>query len=476
MTANALIFKRRLVALSAAWLVVPAVWCSTPDSMPPVDLPAQFEHGRASAPSSMHSDWWNRFGDPELNVLVQRALRENPGITSAAARIAAARAHRGIADARFAPQLSSGSSVSREQRSGNDPQALAADTGGPHTLYRTAFDASWEIDLFGARAATRRQSAAEIDAVAADRDAVRLMVAAETATVYVEHALYAQRARTARRELELRQQALALIEQQHAAGEVSSDTVSEARKLVASAAALVPRWEAEADARRYAMAELLGIPGSVELPSDTPILVSTSGPLRAAADHDVGLPSDLLRRRPDIRRADAQWREAQAAHDVAIADQYPRFSLVGGLGRESISSGSLLDAASRVWSLGPQLSLPLFDGGRRKSAVAGRAAEMDAATASYKQAVLAAVSDVEQAIMRYQGAASSMSFVLTSLQEAERVLEIEEQRHAWGETARVELLAERARFESEVSKSLDAKQHVLLSFIALNKALGGGLP
>jgi NodT family efflux transporter outer membrane factor (OMF) lipoprotein len=462
------------VALALALLIVVHDASSAPtDDLPAVDLPARYTSGVSAPVDAVQRDWWNAFGDPELNVLVQKALADNLDVAAATARVVAARAQRGIADSRFAPQLSTDTSVTRQGFSDNGVQGAALPQVA--TEYRTGLNASWEIDLFGMRAATRRQSAAQLDASIADRDAARLLVSAEVTSVYLEHALFAQKLESARRELAAGEHALSLVVQQYAAGAVAEEAVRRASKDAESLRSAIPRWTAEVETRKHAMGTLLGTAGPVELSTNTPALGAALDPVQMHADPNVGLPSDLLRRRPDIKRAEAELHSALAARDVAIADQYPRFSLIGGLGRESLRSGSLLEAASRVWSLGPQLTLPLLDGSKRKSTVAMRRAEVDAASARYRSAVMTALADAEQAIIRYQAATSSMTSTLASLSEVQRILDIEERRHAHGDTSLVEVLDARRQFEQSVTRSLEAKQDVLASFVSLHKSLGGSL-
>jgi NodT family efflux transporter outer membrane factor (OMF) lipoprotein len=419
---------------------------------------------------------WGSLGDPQLTALIARAMVDNLDVAAASARITAAREYLGVARARFAPSVYGVGGMSREKLSRNGllgSSAAGASFPETYTQSDLRLDASWELDLFGVNRANKRDAIARHAAAVADLEAVRLSLSAEVARVFVEHVVLSQQLVSANREVALGEEGLSLISQQYSAGQEAESSVIHARLALEDARSDIARLESEMLARRHAMAVLLGTGEPIDLPASSPMLGETLVAVRLGDSLDTGLPSDLLRRRPDILRAEAELQSATALRDLAVADQYPRFTLTAGAGFESIKSGSLVEAASRVWHFAPQLALPMFDGGARRAVVRGREAELDAAIATYRKSVIGALSDVEQALIRYQGARRSMFAALERLAQAERLLHLAESQHAQGETAMTEVLEARRLREGYLAAALHAKQLVLLDFVVLHKALGG---
>ena len=431
-----------------------------------------------SAKQAFFSDraWWETLGDPELSKLISQALRGNPDVEASGARIAAARARMGVASSNSYPQIGSTTRSSREKMSENG--LLGSSAGGgvfpeTYTLSTAGLDASWELDLFGANAAERRKASARYREAVADREAVRLSLTAEIARVYVEHIAYAQQLASARDIVDLSRQKLALIEQQYENGQVAETDVTSAELALENAREKEPGLRAEVEARRHAMGVLIGTGDYVSLPERSELLGEDLVKANARIAVEMGLPSDLLRRRPDIRQAEAAFEAAVADRAIAVADQYPRFSLVASGGYESLERGSLLESASRFWSLAPQVTLPLFDGGRRKSVVREREAQVEAATAEYRKAVIAALSDVEQALIRHRAAINTMDSSVAALGHAQLLLTREQARYQQGATAKPQLIAAQSDYEQHRQAVLESKKQALLSLVSLYKALGG---
>jgi outer membrane protein TolC len=185
------------------------------------------------------------------------------------------------------------------------------------------------------------------------------------------------------------------------------------------------------------------------------------------------MPSDLLRRRPDIRGAEADFRRAFADHQYAIADQYPRFSISASALQESLQAGDLLKAASLAWNVAGQVVAPLYDGGRRKAAAAQRQALLDAAIASYRGTVTDALSDVEQSLLARQATRASLAELTAGLADARRQLDVEQSRYTAGDSALPQLLQARLSYEDSLTDELRARGDALLGVVRLQKSLGG---
>jgi NodT family efflux transporter outer membrane factor (OMF) lipoprotein len=443
-----------------------------------VSLPALPDSYRnVDGPSAAISDraWWETLGDPELSKLISQAMRGNFDLEVAGARIAAARARLGTAASSAWPQIGATTRSAREKMSQNG--LLGSSAGGAfpdtYTVSTVGLDASWELDLFGAHAAERRQAAARYRQSTADREAVRLSLTAEIARVYVEHIAYAQQLASASDIVNLSRQRLELTEQQFANGQIAEAEVRLAALALESARETATLLRAETEVRREAMGVLLGSGDATVLPERSALLGEDLARANAHIADDTGLPSDLLRRRPDIRRAEAGFEAAIADRAIAVADLYPRFSLVASSGHESLQRGSLLESASRFWALAPQVTLPVLDGGRRKSVVSERDAQVAAATAEYRKSAMNALSDVEQALIRHRAALRAMDSSLAALAHAKTLVTLEQARYEQGETAKPQLFAAQSDYERRRQATLESKKRALLSLVALYKSLGG---
>jgi outer membrane protein, multidrug efflux system len=453
---------------------LPEAFRTQPQAVPPDRGETGVDSGR---PGLEGVAGWPALGDPLLKGLLERANAGNLDVAAARARIEAARAVVGVARSASLPELTAGASVSREgiSEKGLFGQAPGNAFPATYTLSRIGLDASWELDLFGTQRATRRAAEAGQRDAAAQLDGVRLSLAAEIARVYVEHAVVAGQLKSAREVVAVREQELALLEQRRAEGEASDAQVTQARISLEQARSDLPLLAAEADVRRHAMGVLLGTGEYVELPANSPVLGGQLEPVMVELRVQPGLPADLLRRRPDIREAEARWAAAGATRDAAFADQFPHIALTSSVGLESLDRGSLFESASRYWSVIPQVSIPIFDGGRRRSLVKQRDAELQAATAEYRKAVIGALFDVERALLRHRGAVEELDANVRAMQQADALLKLERARHEEGETSLAQLLEARRRFEEQRQRLLQAKQLALLSLVSLHKSLGGDI-
>jgi outer membrane protein TolC len=233
----------------------------------------------------------------------------------------------------------------------------------------------------------------------------------------------------------------------------------------------LPPLRASRESLRHAMAALLGSAGYIALPESSPVLQAAPALLDSAVV--AGMPSELLRRRPDIRGAEAQYRQAFAEHRIAIADQYPRFALGGSFGQEALQAGDLLKAASQAWTLAAQVAMPLFDGGRRSATKQLRQAQLDEAIAGYRKTVVEALADVEQSMLARQGAQQSLEALARRSEEASRYLSVEQSRYQEGDSALTEVLEAQIAREQAGCDELEARGEALRRYVQLQKSLGG---
>lgn len=458
----------------AAALALLLAGCAVgPDYEPPaVDAPAAWTSAAAEITSAERADlaeWWTVFGDPALDALVGRALEGSRDLRIAEARVREARALAGIADGALPPSAGAGASYDRSSASGNGTQSLTPfPVDDRQSLYRAGFDAAWEIDLFGRL--RRASEAARADAGAAEEDlrAVRVSLVAEVARTYVELRGAQRQAALQREQLAAARESASLVRSRLDAGVGSDLDLARAEALAAALAAQIPASETLRARAAHRLAVLVGAPpGRLDIADAAPVPVP---PARIV----VGLPSDLLLRRPDLRAAERRAAAATARIGVALGDLLPRISLTGAFGVESLESEDLFRSASRTWAFGPAVRWPVFEGGRLRANVRVQEERQVRAVAEFERAFLVALEDAENALVAWFREGER----LRSLREAEaaqrRAHSLAEELNRRGLASFLEALdarrslaeAERLRVQGEAALSLAA--------VSLFKALGGG--
>jgi len=384
-----------------------------------------------------------------------------------------ARAMQGIQDAAGGPELGVGGQVSKDRLSANG-EMLAnlpfKNIQTEFTNHQIAFDASWELDLFGHNRRLSEAAEARTEAsVERLRDA-GLVLSAEVARNYIDYRTWQQRLTLAQDNLKNHEELVRLTTLQARAGEVTSLEVqrAETSRRVQEASL--------ADLRVGIRQSLAALSTLTDLPMAT--LESRLGeaprPLTVPEAPAPGLPSDLLKRRPDLRAAERELAAANADIGVAVADRYPRFSLVGTGGWASVQSGTLLDSASRMWSVGPQVHLPIFTSGRLKRQVEANQAAFEAVSATYRKAILIAVADVEIALTRLARSEDRHRQLLDAETQQRRLVAMTELQWKAGEVSKITLLEAQRNLIGQEDQTLQASSQSLSALVSLCKALGGG--
>ena len=443
---------------------------TAPDPHAPVAYPVADAAFSNAAPPDR---WWTALGDPLLDELVARALAGNPDLAMAEARVHEARALARVVGAEFYPAANLDARVSRDKLSLNG-ENLALIPVVPSTTeftdYRIGFDAAWEIDLAGRTRREVEAAVARLDSSSESRNDARLVVAADVADAYVEYRAATRRLQLARRTLASLDEALQLVTLEVHAGVASDGDQRRAEAERLSTAGVVPALEAAAQSAAIRLAALTGEPldsltQRLEAPGEIPAVPVTTA---------IGLPSELLRRRPDVRRAERELAAATADVGGAVAAQFPRLSLVGDFGWDSVYPGTLASAASRYWNIAPQLTLPLFAGGRLRGQVEAAEAARDAALASYRAAVLRALADTESSLVRFASERNRQASLAAAAASLEVSLALERRRFEAGDASMLDVLAaERAANQAADQRTASAGL-LAQDYIALGKALGGG--
>jgi NodT family efflux transporter outer membrane factor (OMF) lipoprotein len=424
--------------------------------------------------TSATTAWWASFNDPELDSLILRAAKTNPDLRVAEARLRQSRAQREMSIANFWPTLDSSDSEARAKQSMNQPLigALPLPPGFPfeYNVYTAGFDAGWEIDVFGGKRRALEGATADYEGAIAARDGAMLSVLAEVARNYMELRGAQRRLEIAHRDLALQQEALDLTRARFKTGLVSELDVTRSAAQLASMQAAIPPLATAVRQATYAIAILLGLePG--ELLGE---LAAAAAVPPAPPEVPIGLPSDLLRRRPDVRRAERQLAAETARIGVAEAEWFPKFSLTGDFGFESVSFGKWFKPGSRFWSFGPSLQWRVFDFGRVRAEVRAQTAVQEAALASYEKAVLVSLQDAENAVVAYAQEQNRHQALADAVADNRHSLEMAESLFAKGRVNFLDVLdARRSLYQADDLLAI-SDQAVAIDLIALYKALGGG--
>jgi NodT family efflux transporter outer membrane factor (OMF) lipoprotein len=451
---------RRCIALLSALLLTGG--CTVgPDYEPPeLEVPGAWSGAPVEAqidPSVELAVWWERFGDPQLTELVRRAVLGNLDVAIAAARVREARARRGVTAARLWPLL----------------EAVASGipaSGSEESLFLAALDAFWEIDVFGGVRRSVEAAEADLEASKDDwRDALLELTGAVAAT-YIELRGLQGRIAAVHGNLAAQRETRALTQAQRDVGLASDLDVERARALVASSAAELQPLQTALSESVHRLGVLLGEP-----PAALAVELAESGPIPSApAEVLVGVPAELLRRRPDLGRAERELAAATARIGEATADLYPKFTLTGSVGLRSEDVKDLISGRYNFASIGPNIIWPIFAGGRIVSNIDVQNARTEAALARYEQTLLLALEQVENALVRYAREQIRRSELLDAYDANREAAVLARRLHANGLVEFLDVLvAERSLLESE-DRLVTSETAVSSSLVTLYVALGGG--
>ncbi len=446
----------------------PESWSETSDTL-------------TAAPVSM-VQWWTVFGDPLLASLVDRALASNKSLQVAEARILQARAQRIIASAAGLPTLNATGAYTRLQRSRNAFSSAFAGPGGSTgsigtgafgfsgDLFEAGLDASWEIDVFGGVRRAVEAANANLGAAQEDFRDTFVTLLGEVATNYLQLRGNQRRIDVAKENIDIQRKTVELARGRFEAGLGSRLEVAQAEALLATTESQIPPLETTVKQSIHQLGVLLG-----SEPESLLQELSPPGPLPPEPPHvPVGLPSDLLRRRPDVRRAERQLAAATAQIGLAVADLFPKLSLTGAYGYQSTKISNLFSSGSQFWNIGPSLSVPIFRGGQIRGNIQVQTALQKQALATYENTVLTALRDVENSIVAYAESQASRAALTQAVSASQEATQISQDLYEKGLTDFLNVLqSESALYQAE-DRLIQNEQQALTSLVALFKALGGG--
>jgi NodT family efflux transporter outer membrane factor (OMF) lipoprotein len=414
---------------------------------------------------------WRALGDPVLSGLIDQAMAANLDIREAEARLREARAARDAAVGRQLPEIDATGSAQRQQLSKNGQLPIAKIPGFSRrfSLFDLGFDASWEVDLWGGTRRAVEAAGRRADAAAARIDDVRLQIAAEIVRNYAELRSAQASLASARRDAEAQQRIAALVGQRFTAGEAARFDQTRAEGQARTTLASVPGFEADAHEAAYRLALLTGRPPEASLD-----LLATPAPVPVPPTRiGLGLRSEVLRRRPDVRAAEADLAAASSDIGVETANLFPRLTLMGSVGQQARSVGDLTAGGSTHFQFGPSLRWPIFDFGRIRANIRAADARADQAAARYERAILSALSDSETAANRLLSAQAALADRQAAREQSAQSLDLAEQRYRAGEDDLLTLLDAQSTDAAADRSLTQAQAQALEAYVALLKALGG---
>lgn len=442
---------------------------------PKVDLPARFTEQAVPAEQAeaIELDWWKGLGDPLLDRLITKGLADSPSLEIAHARVIEAREELAAVSTERAPEVDLATGYARQHGSEHVPVGTPPGGLGPgmgSNLWLAGFDASWEADIFGGTRRAVESARASVSAAVDDQREAQLVLVAEIARDYVELRTEQRRLTIAQAVLAMRRDNLELVTARFDSGLTGALDASRARADLADSESDIPAIEAAEHGAIYRLGVLIGQPPetllSMLIPSHPIPTVHTEVP--------VGLPSDLLERRPDIRAAERRLASANARIGMRKADLFPHFSLTGAAGVESLGAGDFLSGGSRYFTIGPSITWQVFDAGRIRDEVMIERARTDVAAADYQSTVLTALAEVETALVTYGQSQIQRNALAAEVAARRQAVSLATRLYSHGiENFLAVLDAERTLYVAELSLAR-ADATTTDSFIALVKALGGG--
>jgi multidrug efflux system outer membrane protein len=430
---------------------------------PAVDLPSAWKEPApvATAGPANAALWWRNFHDAELTSLVERALKNNLDVQLAEARLRQARSARGVVIGGFLPTLTASGSALRGV---TEPDADTVNT------FQAGLDAVWELDIFGETRRNLESASAATEAAQANLGDVQVTLAAEVALDYLQVRSFQEQIDIAQENLAAEQHTAGLIRQRLTVGFSSALDAANADAQVATTASNIPPLKTLRQQAVHALSVLLG-----RSPADLIAELSRPGampPMPPAIP--VGLPSDLVRRRPDIREAEAQLHAATAQIGVAVADFFPQFSLTGSANYQSNVLRSLFATDSLSWSAGPSVTWPVFRGGSILANVRVQQALRDQAGVIYRKTVLTALQEGEDALVASANEEDHQKALAEAVTQNRRALDLSTSLYTQGEADFITVLdAERSLYSSQTSLA-QSRQAASADIVTLYKALGGG--
>ena len=456
--------------LAAGWMTGCAVGPNY--HRPPVQAPPAYKTEapwRVATPKdSLPKDaWWEIFNDAELNNYQQQLLKANQSLEAARDRLNQARALARVASAGFFPTFNADPNASRNRYSNNRPGQ--ATPSGPLTqsTYEIPFLLNYEPDLFGSVRRNLQAANAALQSTAADLYNANLVLTAELAADYFSLRELDAEMQVVQESVAIQQKGLQLVQSRHEGGVASGLDLAQQQTLLDSTVTQLYLVQQQRAQYEHAIAVLTGNPASTFTVPARPL--HTTPPAIP-----LGVPSDLLERRPDVASAERQMAYQNALVGVATAAFYPQLTISGGGGFQSTILSKLITAPNAIWSLGGDVLEPIFQGGRNRANLAAAKAAYDGTVADYRQSVLTAFQEVEDGLSGLNALSQASASQNTAVQDAERALQLANNRYTGGVTSYLDVITAQAALLSNERLATQLLGQQMVTDVYLVKALGGG--
>jgi NodT family efflux transporter outer membrane factor (OMF) lipoprotein len=418
-------------------------------------------------------DWWTKFEDAELNSLVARALKANHELAIATARVKEARAAERVAQSRLYPTIDISATFLKNRGSAAGFGAPYGLPGVDTNLYQIGFDATYEVDLFGGIRRSAEAAGAYADATVDERRAVYVTLLGEVARNYIGLRALQRRLAVAQANLEDQQKTLDVVERRLKNGLATNFDLARANAQLAATESSIPPLQARINQTMYGLAVLLGEPPVALLDELTEAAPIPPVPPKVP----VGMPSELLKRRPDVMRAERVLAAVTAEQGIATADFFPHLILGGTAGVQSRKAGDLFrqhGESAGFYAAGPTASWTIFDGGRRISNLDGAKARVAAAFAAYEGSVLAALRDVESSLTSYSHDQTRRETLKRLVAQNQEAVRIARQEYANGLVDLLDVLEVQRNLYAAQDALAQSDEAVSSDLVSIYKSLGGG--
>lgn len=420
--------------------------------------------------AEIEQSWWKNFNDPVLGQLIEKASADNFDLKITQAKIAQARAMRGITSSALIPQVNM---VAGDMRQGNRFAFGGAPFPGmdkPFNTFQAGFDASWELDLFGKSRRALEAANAELESAIAARDAARVSMFAEIASTYMDIRSYQQQLKITQETIDAEKHTVSIVNENYRAGNSAQLYLMQARAQLEQTKTQLPYYQNLLAQSEYSMDVLLG-----QQPGTAYKMLEEEKPIPAVTDSLLlSTPAKVIAERPDIRVAESNLAAATARQGVAAAQFFPDISLSAFVGFLNVDAEHLLERDSKSWSLGGNILSPILNYGKLSSNMDLADAKQQEALAVYQKAVISALSDVSKSVAAYKKQQEYLSAVDKTVSANRKTADIARSRYKEGLSSFIEVLdAERTLYNSQ-SQQVKSRAQVSKDMIAVYKSLGGG--
>jgi len=424
-------------------------------------------------PTQNLNEWWRVFQDPQLNNLIGQAVLANHDLRLARSRVREARAQAGVTRSALFPTVDASGDYSRLRVSEHTPTGFLARAAGEpveQNFFNAGLDMNWELDVFGGNRRGLEAAQADLAAAEENRRGVLITVIGDVGLTYLDLRGLQRQLAVARDNLRLQEQTLDLTRDRFRAGLANELDTARAEAQAANTRSSIPLLEQDIQRSIHRLSILIG-----KEPAELEAQLSEPAPIPPAVPGiPIGLPSDLLRRRPDIRNAERQLAAATARVGVATADLFPRFFLTGTAGLQSLNASDFFDAGSRFWSLGPSVRWPIFSAGRIRQNIKVQNALEEQSLIRYEQTVLTSLEEVENALVACGKEQEHRQALVQSEAANRRAVELADERYRSGLVDFLNVL-ETQRTLLDVQDELARSDRTIdQNLVRLYKALGGG--